>query len=459
MASVTTTVDPGRDIGKYARLSVWIGLAATFAGGMVVYAQKAAEDRSAILRWLFQVREFRDGVNIFDKYAFPNPPIFPITFLMPLTYLPPMGAALLWYTLKGVLGLATILMCFRMVRQPGERAPMPGWMILLILTLSFRPILSDLHHANNNLIILFLIVASLMAWRNRYDTLAGLSLALAIASKVTPGLFLVYYLWKRSWKTAAATMGGLVLFLFVVPSAVLGPRFNAECLYSWWHRMLRPFVVNHEIGDLGINQSMPGVLMRYLTVQQGHGRYVPPADLNLASLDPVQVAWIVKWLSIGFVLMLAFLCRTKTEKRDDPRLLGEFALVVLTMLIVSERSWKHHFVTLLLPYTYLCYRLWRFQIGARPWLTLAGGLALSALLILTTSTEVGGLYSGGDDPRLAGHKLAQFYGMFLWAGLVLYGLTAWRVWVERDKPPVESTQMGPMPHVLRGRSRRRAPHI
>ena len=49
--------------------------------------------------------------------------------------------------------------------------------------------------------------------------------------------------------------------------------------------------------------------------------------------------------------LLAFLCRTKTTDRRDPRLLGESALVVLTMLFLSERSWKHHYVTLLLPYT------------------------------------------------------------------------------------------------------------
>ncbi len=36
------------------------------------------------------------------------------------------------------------------------------------------------------------------------------------------------------------------------------------------------------------------------------------------------------------------------------------------MLFVSERSWKHHYVTLLLPYTYLAYRVgvdWPFEAG------------------------------------------------------------------------------------------------
>ena len=49
----------------------------------------------------------------------------------------------------------------------------------------------------------------------------------------------------------------------------------------------------------------------------------------------------------------AFLCRTRTERRRDPRLVGEFALVVLTMLFVSERSWKHHYVTFSCRITYL----------------------------------------------------------------------------------------------------------
>ena len=55
--------------------------------------------------------------------------------------------------------------------------------------MSFRPILSDLHHGNNNLVILFLIVGALYAWRKGYDVLAGLSLALAISYKLTPALF------------------------------------------------------------------------------------------------------------------------------------------------------------------------------------------------------------------------------------------------------------------------------
>ena len=75
-------------------------------------------------------------------------------------------------------------------------------------------------------------------------------------------------------------------------------------------------------------------------------------------------------------------------------------------------------------------------------------LALSALLMATTSTEIGGLFAE------EGHKIAQGYGMFLWAGVVLYIATAWRVWVERDDDcadctdykPVSPERSSPAPH-------------
>jgi len=100
-------------------------------------------------------------------------------------------------------------------------------------------------------------------------------------------------------------------------------------------------------------------------------------------------------------------------------------LVVLTMLFVSERSWKHHFVTLLLPYTYLSYRVGMASLAPRVRWAIGGALVASALMIATTSTEMGGLFA-----RHQGHKIAQAYGMFLWSGVVLYVATAWRVRVE-----------------------------
>ena len=65
-------------------------------------------------------------------------------------------------------------------------------------------------------------------------------------------------------------------------------------------------------------------------------------------------------------------------------------------------------------------------------MVLGSALVISALMMATTSTEMGGLFA-----RHQGHKIAQAYGMFLWAGVVLYVATAWRVRVEGRVPAAE----------------------
>jgi hypothetical protein len=393
----------------------------------VFYANKAGDGRSAFIRWRHQVLDFWSGVNIYDAQMFPNPPIMPLT-LYPLMTLPPVAGAMCWFVLKVALTAASVWMCFEVIRPPGR--PLASWIQAGILFFSLRPILSDLHHGNNNLVILFLIVATLHAWRKGYDVLAGLILALAITYKVTPALFVPYFAYKRSWRTVGATALGIGIFLLIVPSMVLGPQFNGECLGMWWHRMLSPYLTKGVVGDQEMNQSMVGVLTRLATAPRSvMGPYARQlAGLNLVSWAPQVVVVLVKVLSLAMVGLLALLCRTRTGRRTDPRLMGEFALVVLTMLFVSERSWKHHYVTLLLPYTYLMYEFGVAR-GVSTTVRVLISVAIwgSVGLMATTSNDLGGMV------RNEGHKLAQGYGMFLWAGVSLYLATAWRVWAERDQ--------------------------
>ncbi len=392
------------------------------------YYEKAADQRSAFVRWRPQVLQFWAGVNIYDKMIFPNPPIMPIT-LYPLMTLPTVTGAMCWFAIKVILTTAALVMVFQIVRPPGQSYP--PVLRSLVLLLSLRPILGDLHHGNNNLLILFLVVAMYYAWRKGYDVGSGLLLALATSYKVTPALFFLYFAYKRSWRTVGWGLLGMGIFLLIVPSAVIGPQFNGECLGMWWHRMVTPFVVKGAASPQEMNQSIPGVLMRLLTVlTPGNGRYDTHLDLHLTSLPAWMVNYVIKGVALALLGMLAFLCRTKTKDRSDPRLLGEVALVVLTMLFVSERSWKHHYVTVLLPYSYLVSEYFSSRIGPRSRMLLVGSWAVSFALMAATSTEIGGIFAEGQ-----GHEIAQGYGFFLWAGVVLYAMVAWRVWARRSEQP------------------------
>jgi hypothetical protein len=495
---------------RHLRRGLWIVALGFMVGAAVVYAAKAADDRSAFIRWRKQVLEFVQGVNIYDKYFFPNPPLMPLS-LYPLMVLPKVTGAVVWFGLKVLMAAIAAWLCMRMVARPdasmwGEVAswlrnlknltrqalnpkaslpaaeiparPIPSWVQLSILLLSLRPILSDLHHGNNNILILFLVVGSLAAWRAGYDVLAGLLLALSVTYKVTPALFGLYYIYKGSWRTVAASALGMGLFLLAVPSLFLGPEFNGLCLATWWHRILRPYVSSDVAGVQEINQSMIGTAMRILTKQVGDERYsVQLQHLHLFSLDPKLVVPALKVVSVAILGLLAWLCRTKTARRDDPRLLGEFSLIVLAMLFISERSWKHHYVTVLLPFTYLAYRAFSPKVSRGARAAIGGALVLSTLLMATTSTEVGNLFAHKQDRTVRtapsarfseagdsisrliakgeGHKVAQFYGMFFWAGVVLFAATAWRVRVEREQGAASEREMShylPAPRALRRRS-------
>lgn len=426
MSGIDTALADGR---RRDRLAAWVfwslwGLIVVIAAAF--YYDKAADHRSAFVRWRPQVLQFWDGVNIYDRMLFPTPPLMPIT-LYPLMVLPTVVGAMCWFALKVAMASAALVMCFRIVRpSDGIHPPMFRSIVLL---LSLRPILGDLHHGNNNLLILFLVMAMLTAWMQGRDVAAGLLLALATTYKVTPALFFLYFAYKRSWRTVIWGLLGMGVFLLVVPGVIIGPRFNAECLSMWWHRMVMPFVAEGAASPQEVNQSIGGVLYRLLTARvDASGPYVLERDVNILALPPQTVRLVIKLVVGTLVGLLVLLCRTRTTSRRDPRLLGEFALVVLTMLFVSERSWKHHYVTVLLPITYLVYEAFSRRMGSPGRRVILLSLALSFGMMASTSPEIGGLFAEGE-----GHQIAQEYGLFLWAGFVLYAAVAWRVWCRRGE--------------------------
>jgi hypothetical protein len=49
---------------------------------------------------------------------------------------------------------------------------------------------------------------------------------------------------------------------------------------------------------------------------------------------------------------------------------------------------------------------------------------------------------GGLFARHQGHKIAQGYGLFLWAAVLVYAATAWRVYAERHRLSVFPAEAG-----------------
>jgi hypothetical protein len=152
-------------------------------------------------------------------------------------------------------------------------------------------------------------------------------------------------------------------------------------------------------------------------VEYPDNQWTPVRWHNLLSLSPDTARWLVKGFMALFVLLVVWTCRTPRAgpRADSPRLAAEYGIIVLGMLLFSERTWKHHCVTLLVPFAVLSYHLvllWTRK-GLRTYLI--GSLA--AVVLLMTSTSISLL---GRD----GGKLAQVYGAYVFAFFVLLAALA-----------------------------------
>src|SRR5262245_20326907 len=375
---------PPADRSLAHRLFV-LALLLVFAAVSVQYSVKVLTPRkdgltqSAILRWSKQIQAMEGGENIYATSNYPNPPIMP-QMLWPLSELAtvsPLAGALTWFYLKVGMALVCMVWTFRLVESPGR--PFPAWAKALTVVLAIRPILGDLSHGNVNIFILFLVMAALYAFSRGRDVASGLLLALAIACTVTPALFVVYFRWKRAWRVLVGCVAGLVLFFFLVPSLVFavqegsmtqGFERNGAALESWYRGMIEPYLMHGVVTPERENQSLPGVLTRLLTHSPSFSAwvdniYTPLAYHNVADVGPGTVKRVVQTAQVLFLVLMVILCRAPVKVEGAPttqvrrgwRLAAEYSLILVAMLLFSERTWKHHCVTLLLPFAVLCYGL------------------------------------------------------------------------------------------------------
>jgi alpha-1,2-mannosyltransferase len=369
-------------------------LVLAFAATAVRYYFKAEKPsrtgdltRTAFLRWRPQILALQTNTNIYTAFNYPNPPIMALV-LAPFVALPPLVGAMAWFAAK--VAMAVWLLGWA-VRAVG--ADPPGWAIGAAVLLAMHPILGDLSHGNVNLFIAFLVIGALALFTARRDFAAGVVLALAIACKVTPALFLPYFVWKRAWRAVAGTLAGLALWLAIVPSAALGWDRNAELLASWFDTMVKPFVVEGKVTSEHANQSIPGLTFRLLTAEPSFLAYddddkpVASDYHNVASLAPNRAQLIVKGLMLAFAAVSVWLCRWPTHRAGVPRagpwLAAEFALVLLGMLLFSERTWKHHATTLIVPFAVLAWAATAEALAPRARRFILGsGIAIGLLLVV-----------------------------------------------------------------------------
>jgi hypothetical protein len=377
------------------------------------------QSRSAFLRWRTMILDVHAGTNIYvGKNEYPNPPVMAI-ILWPFATLPPVTGAMAWFYTKVLMTVLAGAWIFRLT-SPASGDPAAPLLSdtarAAAILLTLPAVLGDLSHNNINIFILFLIAAGLELYRRQRDTAAGIVLGLAMACKVTPVLFLAYFAWKRAGRVVAGCAVGLAVALFVVPGLMFGLDRNTQLLTDWYKLMIERPVLKGEVTTEHPNQAVPGIVYRLLTHSPSFIAYVPtpdgdipvPAEYhNLMDIGRPAAWWVVKGFTLALALAVVGLCRTPRSERQGWRFAAECGFIVLAMLLLSERTWKHHAVTLLLPTTVLAYAV---TLGFPRWVR----ATLTGLLI-----GAGGLMAlpGLFANRVA--DLALVYGTHTMAFLLL----------------------------------------
>ena len=419
----TYTADPRRlRLAFFALLTVIVVLMSVkYAAKISKPGDSGQQSRSAFLRWRELINGVFRGENIYvGVNEYPNPPIMAV-LLRPFAALPPVVGALAWFYAKVLLAVLAAVWVFRLVapeitsasggRKPPEysitlpetslqaldapaittsasslpplaSSPLAssplggltpparrgGWRLDLAkaaaIVLCLPPLLGDLSHNNVNIFILFLVIGCLEAFRRRLDTLAGLTLALAVACKVTPLLFVAYFAWKRCWRVLGATLVGLALWLAIVPGLTFGWDRTRELMAGWYALMVERPLLKGEITTEHPNQAVTGFVYRLFTHSPSYIVYpdnipTPSEYHNLTDIGRPAAWVVVKALTAAFALAVVVLCRWPVRRPTDSRqgwvFAAECGFICLGMLLFSERTWKHHAVVLLLPLAVLTY--------------------------------------------------------------------------------------------------------
>ena len=326
-----------------------------------------------------------EGVALYAP-GFPAPLAGPP---LPFTY-PPLAAALFsvldvvpWTALVALwtaAGIAVLTwVCVLVARRvhPAPHATLIGFGVAGAALLA-EPVRATLDFGQVNLLLLALVVTDCLVVRPRWPR--GVLIGLAAAIKLTPLIFLVYFL-VRGDRRGAATMAASFIG-FGLLGYVAAP---ADSLRYWFEVLGDP----SRVGGLAYagNQSLRGLLHR---LDLGPG--------------PEQIAWVTLGLAVVALTVLA--ARTAAARGQD---VLSMLVVATAALLLSPVSWSHHWV-------------W---VAPAAVLALRTHITLAAALALVFPAGAHELLPAADDRELAWTWWQHLIGnAYVWSGLALLVFTA-----------------------------------
>jgi len=114
-----------------------------------------------------------------------------------------------------------------------------AWLYLVPSLLVIIYIWSSYHLGQASLVLLALMLGAFVALRSEREIFAGALVAIAAAIKAFPVIVIVYFIYRRHWKTVASLAVTLLFLLLVVPAPFRGFERTWHDLEKWSVGMLK----------------------------------------------------------------------------------------------------------------------------------------------------------------------------------------------------------------------------
>jgi alpha-1,2-mannosyltransferase len=341
------------------------------------------------------------------------PPVKP-GHSLPFTY-PPIAAVLLAplalvpkLVAGAVLTLVTIALAGAVIRLFLPHRPWPGmaparalgW--LLPAALFLEPVRSTLGFGQINVILMAMVAFDALLPAPRWPR--GALTGLAAAVKLTPAVFILFFLLRRDYRAAATAA------LSFAASTAAGFVLAGRDSVRYWTADV------FQVGRVGnvpysVNQSLQAVLAR-------------------AGLSPEHPAGLAAWLALAaLVLVVTGLGMRRALAAAEPGL--ALCLNAFAGLLISPISWTHHWVWSVPAILALAWPAGRSPArsrGARLPLAAAG------LVVFAASPQRWFPYTQGRELHLALWQQAAVSSYVLFAALVLILAAAGLLTRERSAP-------------------------
>ena len=382
-------------------------------------------------RWMKETPRFLEGRAWYIDDSLPTPPVTLLVFA-PLTRLSEANAQLAWAMCKWVFVVGIGWCCWRMAVNAGVRPAM--WAVLMGLGVWMWAVMGDVQQGQTNLLMLWPLCGGLLLIQNsefgiqsdekqgarikkqegrwRVAVWGGILVALAAGIKVTPLIFLVYFMWRRRWWAVLGMMVGMVLWLVAVPGLVFGYALNLVWLEGWVRVMILPYVMHGKV-DYYVGQSVASFvtrLVRHVSAFPDRPVYVNVLDLPEAVANGVVRGILLAMAASGWLWM-----RKRMASLRSVGYVLEVGVVAVFMLWASQRTWVPHYVSMVLAVTGMVVVMSDERQDARLRKQAAWVLAAGIVLMMMTS----------DMARVMGKDGGEWMrtvGVSLWA-------TAGMVWV------------------------------